>query len=536
MKMLGAFLLFGMSFLVADSTSQTIPASNPLFVNSVLGESWDTSHAATSGYIDCMMPLSDVDLTVSLRQPGPVRLNFDTKVYPPGQPAGEGPIWISEVDGAAYPERVTMGPNVGSISTPSLAAGKHRVRFVQVGNISGSLRWAPKDPQLSRVTGVTIPQNATLEKTQRAAEWFLPIADSIGEGAVNMNTTTATWRSPSGAYTDANRAWPAVTARFMNLSIAGTLISGIGVVHPGTGVPVGVIDAGDAAGSSDLWSHILEGVPRPFKTSPKFIMLSVGSNEWATDVNVAGHADKTDPNSADAGFQANLETFIARVRSKPQLRETPILLSVSFGGFKRTPLQKAVQAYRAAHPNEANLYVFDLAFGSPALTTTEGIDEVKLFNGLTKNRPDDADTVPSPQASDRSHPYAIATPAIGSVDAHKQIGTVMAARLTDFLNHGIVPATGALNAGDCSISSGEPSMIRAKRATGGSAPYTYQFQSSKDGDKDWSNLAKPIDNQASTIHPIEVEVSYAAEKYYRVIVTDSAEPPATVSSVCVKMP
>src|SRR5579862_9667310 len=115
-----------------------------------------------------------------------------------------------------------------------------------------------------------------------------------------------------------------------------------------------------------------------------------------------------DPSSSDARFQANIEVFLSRVRLHPQLATTPIYVSVPFGGYKRTPLFKAVTHYRATHAGETHIELFDLAFGSPSLTTTDGIDETTLFGGLTKNRPDDKDTVPSPQASDRTHPYGIA--------------------------------------------------------------------------------------------------------------------------------
>ena len=160
-----------------------------------------------------------------------------------------------------------------------------------------------------------------------------------------------------------------------------------------------------------------------------------------------GNGGQGDASSTDAAFQSNVEEFFSRVRAHPQLATTPILVSVPFGGYKRTALQKAVAAYRVKHPREAHLFLFDVAFGSPALGTTSGIDEVALFGGLTKNRPDDQDTIPSAQSSDRTHPYAIATPAIGSVDAHEQIAKVLAARIAALIAGGPSPATGVLTTG-----------------------------------------------------------------------------------------
>ena len=221
-----AILSFAMPTGVVNA--KTIPASDALFLGSVLEETWDVRHAAEGGYIECMMPLSDVDLTVVLEKGGSIMLNFDPGVYAFDQVATAGPVWMAEVDGASVSGLITIGPSVRSVSTSELRPGAHRVRFVQVGNLSGSHRWEAHDPQLSRVTGVTLPDGARLEKSQRPVAWFLPIADSIGEGAVDMNTTGTTWRAPGSAYTNANFAWPAVMARLMHKSIAGYLISGIG--------------------------------------------------------------------------------------------------------------------------------------------------------------------------------------------------------------------------------------------------------------------------------------------------------------------
>ncbi len=132
-----------------------------------------------------------------------------------------------------------------------------------------------------------------------------------------MNTTTGTWRTnPPGAYSDADRAWPAETARLLHKSVCGYLIGGIGVVHPGTGVPLGAIDPNDHSGKNDPWDHIFAGAPRPFTTAPDFIILCVGTNECGTDANTPHHG-APDPNSADAPFTANVETFFARVRAHP---------------------------------------------------------------------------------------------------------------------------------------------------------------------------------------------------------------------------
>jgi hypothetical protein len=520
--------LIGSAYSAETPGPKTIPVSDPVLLGSVLDETWDTSHAATEGYIDCMMSLSDVDLTVLMTEAGLVTLNFDPRVYSPTQPATAGPIWKVQVDGDGPSDRVVIGPTVPKLSTAILRPGLHRIRFTQSANTS-SPRWFAHDPQLSRLTGVTLPQGAQLEKSQRSTVWFLPITDSIGEGAVDMNTTTATWRNSGSAYTDSTQAWLAHLAQLLNKSVAGYIISGIGIVRGGMGAPYGVLNRQDPTGANDPWDHIFAGVPRPFTTAPSFILLCIGTNEWATDPHTEGHGEPADPTSSDAAFQANVETFFSRVRAHSQLAATPIYVTVPFGGYKRTALQKAVANYRAAHPDETHIELFDVAFASPALTTTAGIDETNLFGGLTKNRPDDKDTTPSPQSSDRTHPYAIATLAIGSVNAHQQIAQVIAPRLAAVLKGGPVPESGELNMGRLQMKMKEHAVqLICPTATGGSAPYLYQFQKSLDNGLTWNSVGQPIGSMQATVQAIEMtDPGPARGTLYRANVTDSAEPEAS---------
>ncbi|HET6220448.1 MAG TPA: SGNH/GDSL hydrolase family protein [Acidobacteriaceae bacterium] len=520
--------LIGSAYGAETPGPKTISVSDPLILSSVLDETWDISHAATEGYIDCMMSLSDVDLTVLMTKAGSVTLNFDPRVYAPSQPATAGPIWKVQVDGDNPSDRVILGPTVSKISTAILPPGSHRIRFTQSANTS-SPRWFAHDPQLSRLTGVTLPQGAQLEKSKRPAVWFLPITDSIGEGAVDMNTTTATWRNPGSAYTDSTQAWLSHLAQLLDKSVAGYIISGIGIVRGGAGAPYGALNPQDPTGANDPWDHIFADVPRPFTTAPDFILLCIGTNEWATDPHTKGHGEPADPTSSDAAFQANVETFFSRVRAHSQLAATPIYVSVPFGGYKRTALQKAVASYRAAHPDETHIELFDVAFASPALTTTAGIDETTLFGGLTKNRPDDKDTTPSPQSSDRTHPYAIATPAIGSVNAHQQIAQVIAPRLAAMLKGGRGPESGELNIGKLQMHIREHAVqLICPTVKGGSAPYLYQFQKSLDNGLTWISVGQPIGSMQATVQPIEMtDPGPARGTLYRANVTDSAEPEAS---------
>jgi hypothetical protein len=521
----------GSAYTANTAGAKTIPASNPLFLGSVLDETWDTSHAETEGYIDCMMSLSDVDLTVLMTEAGSVTLNFDPRVYALTQPATAGPMWKVQVDGGNPSDRVIVGPVVTQISTAILPPGSHRIRFTQSANTS-SPRWFAHDPQLSRLTGVTLPQGAQLEKSQRPAAWFLPITDSIGEGAVDMNTTTATWRNPGAAYTDSTQAWIAQLAQLLDKSVAGYIISGIGIVRGGAGAPYGALNPQDPSGRNDPWDHIFAGVQRPFNSAPDFILLCIGTNEWATDPHTKGHGEPADPTSSDPAFQANVETFFSRVRAHSQLAATPIYISVPFGGYKRTALQKAVAHFLATHTDERHIDLFDVAFASPALTTTASIDETILFGGLTKNRPDDKDTASSPQSSDRTHPYAIATPAIASVNAHQQIAQVIAPRIAAMLKGGRAPRSGELNIGKLQMQMQEHAVqLICPTATGGSAPYLYQFQKSVDDGLTWIAVGRPIGSMQTTVRSIEMTVPAPGRgTLYRANVSDSAEPKASADT------
>lgn len=371
---LSCIALIGSASAADNTGANTIPASDPTFLGSVLDETWDTSHAATQAYIDCMMSLSDVDLSVVMSKGGSVTLNFDPGVYAPTQSSTAGPIWKVQVDGADPSDRITIGPAVTKITTPSLPPGSHRIRFIQSANMS-SPRWFAHDPQLSRVTGVTLPEGAHLEKSRRPTAWFLPITDSIGEGAVDMNTTTATWRNPGGAYTDSTRAWPALVAQLLHKSVAGYIISGIGIVRGGSGAPYGALNPQDPTGANDPWDHIFAGVPRPFTTAPDFILLCIGTNEWATDPHTEGHGEPADPTSGDAAFQANVESFFSGFAPIPSWLPRPSMSASHSAGTSaprcREPLPLIAQPIPRKRISNFSMWPLDRPHSPPRRASTK---------------------------------------------------------------------------------------------------------------------------------------------------------------------
>jgi hypothetical protein len=391
-------------------------------------------------------------------------------------------------------------------------------------------RWFPHDPGLSRVTGVTLPDGAHLEKSSRPTAWILAISDSIGEGAFDMNSSGPAFKAP-GAYTDASNAWDALAIRMLHKSAAGFLIAGIGMVRGGSGVPFGALNVSDPSGKNDPWDHLYAGVPRPFTTPPDCILLWLGTNEWASDGNMPGNVG-ADPRSTDAGLEDNLNIFFTRVRGHAPLATTPIIVGVPFGGYKRTALQKAIATYSAAHPDEKHIQLCDVAFGSPALATTAGIDEKTLFGGLTRNQVFGEVAPPSAESADRIHPYGIATPAMGTVNAHLEIAQVIAPRLAAMLAGGPPPLTGDLALGKLDPQmKNNTAQLTGPLATGGSAPYSYQFQKSTDAGKTWTSLGAPIRSMQTTLQPLAIsDTNPAAGTAYRLTVTDSAEPPASVQT------
>ncbi len=72
------FLLWmGASLARADM----IPVSDALFLGSVLDETWDIRNAYSKGYIEGMVPLTDVDLSVNVKAPGPVPCSTSTQAF-----------------------------------------------------------------------------------------------------------------------------------------------------------------------------------------------------------------------------------------------------------------------------------------------------------------------------------------------------------------------------------------------------------------------------------------------------------------------
>ena len=66
-------------------------------------------------------------------------------------------------------------------------------------------------------------------------------------------------------------------------------------------------------------------------------------------------------------------------------------------------------------------------------------------------------------------------------------------------------------------------------ATGGSAPYSYQFQKSVDKGRTWLSIGSPIKSMQTTLQPLEIsDANTDSGTLYRLNATDGAEPKASV--------
>jgi hypothetical protein len=151
---------------------------------------------------------------------------------------------------------------------------------------------------------------------------------------------------------------------------------------------------------------------------------------------------------------------------------------------------------------------------------------------LTRNQVFGEVDPPSAESADRIHPYGIATPAMGTVNAHLEIAQVIAPRLAAMLAGGPPPLTGDLALGKLDLQmKNNTAQLTGPLATGGSAPYSYQFQKSTDAGKTWTSLGAPIRSMQTTLQPLAIsDTNPAAGTAYRLTVTDSAEPPASVQT------
>lgn len=472
------------------NNTTVIPVSSGNLANLGLShEMFDTS-AIGSGFIDSLLPGACVDTNWTLPAGGgAVTMNCDTSMT--------GQVQILTIVDGVYSSwtRTYVGVDApsgnASVTVSGLSAGNHRIQFYNAGDIGGGTgfpydRWVRGAGSACwRFTGFTVPIGTTLNATSRPANYIMYEIDSIGEGTFtdpSLSAGSNNWLS-----------WTNLTARALGVVNNGTQIRGIALDADGFGYTNGIINP--AGSGPDGWDHVHSTLARTFAQAPVAIFLCIGTNEWYGDELTAGTYNPGGgaTTGEDIPLAANIVTWIGRVRAKSTLGTVPIYISVAFGGYKRGAVIAAVATYKAAHPSEPNLYVFDMGHGSVNLTTNGpgSIDEVALMGGLTLP-PNGTTVIPSSQSDGRVHPN-------GPTDI--QIATVFAALFGGGFTD-VAPATAALTAGHVSLLGLSGTVdASATRNIGGSALLTSQFQKSTDGGTTWSSLGSAIDNQSATISP-----------------------------------
>jgi hypothetical protein len=103
------------------------------------------------------------------------------------------------------------------------------------------------------------------------------------------------------------------------------------------------------------------------------------------------------------------------------------------------------------------------------------------------------------------------------------------------LKGGPAPKTGDLEIGPFQLKRKDGiAHFTVTPATGGSAPYFYQFQKSVDNGQTWIALGQPIESMQTTLEPVEVSDSNPTrDALYRLQVTDSADPEASAHTATV---
>jgi hypothetical protein len=106
------------------------------------------------------------------------------------------------------------------------------------------------------------------------------------------------------------------------------------------------------------------------------------------------------------------------------------------------------------------------------------------------------------------------------------------------LKGGPAPKTGDLEIGALQLrmKDGIVQLVGAP-ATGGSAPYLYEFQKSLDNGQTWIPVGRPIHSMETVLRPIEISESDPhLATVYRLKVSDGAEPAASAQTATVRIP
>jgi lysophospholipase L1-like esterase len=305
-------------------------------------------------------------LTASFQSPN-VRLDLDTSALA-GLPNRSGPSLRWQVDnGPIHTYELFAGDVQIPLNTGPLGGGTHTCKVWFIAADYAQDRWNVPAEAL-RITGLTLDVGGSTVAPTLLPKRILFFGDSITEG---VHTQSASGNAI--ADDDSTHAFPYTCAAAL-----GAEFGVVGIARQGWTIPGE--DGSNAPLFVDAWPYYFAGKPRAFTPAPDYVVVVHGTNDALSPA---------DPNHV----QMTVQNWIGAARAA--MPSSRICVVVPFGGFERTPITQAVQAYKTAHASDTNVFLIDLG--------------ASIQGGLTN---------PSGQSSSHSHdgihPDAVTSEALGS--------------------------------------------------------------------------------------------------------------------------
>lgn len=241
------------------------------------------------------------------------------------------------------------------LNAAPLSAGPHTFKVWFLAADYGQDRWNLPAESL-RITGVTLDEGGTTTVPALQPKRILFFGDSITEGVHTESASKDPVRDDN-----ARHAYPTTCAAALNAEFGV-----VGFARQGWTVPAQ--EGSNVPSFVNAWKLQFAGTPRLFTPAPDYVVVMEGPNDFSFGV-------------APAQLQAAVQAWLADARAV--LPSTRLCIAVPFGGFERAPLTQAVQAYKAAHPADTNVFLIDLGVGiQTGLTDFSGRSSKFSHDGL----------------------------------------------------------------------------------------------------------------------------------------------------------
>ncbi|MCW3099378.1 MAG: lysophospholipase L1-like esterase [Chthonomonadaceae bacterium] len=296
-----------------------------------------------------------------------VRLNIDTS-FLSASPNRSGPVIRWQVDsGATHTYQLAAGDVQIPLNSNTLAAGMHTCKVWFVAADYKQDRW--KLPlEALRVTGLTLDAGGVTVAPTLLTKRVLFFGDSIAEGVRTESAHGDPTRDD-----DSTHAFPYNCAAALNAEFGV-----VGVARQGWTIPGE--DGSNVPNFITAWTFHYTGKSRAFTPAPDYAVVMHGVNDALSPA---------DPNQVKAAVQGWM------VAARAAMPSSRLCVVVPFNGFEREAITQAVQAYKAAHGSDTNVFLIDLG--------------VSVQTGLT-----DPSGAPSQHSHDGIHPDAATSEALGT--------------------------------------------------------------------------------------------------------------------------